>query len=467
MNYKATKTNFLFNKSFLTFTLKPASAWTAILLLIFIIALSILIGAGKILNWVFPVGSFAVGILLYFQAPNLYVGFTWWMFFLTPLIRRLADYQSTYTEPSPILLAPYLVVLISFISLWQNLPKFYRQGGLPYILSLGGLCYGFLLGLIQRQSISVSISLLDWIVPILFSCYLFIHWQDYPLYRQTIKQVFTWGVLIMGIYGIMQYLFVPEWDKLWTINSGLITSTGQPTPLNLRIWSTLNSPGSFANMMKAGLLLLFTNKSILRFPTAAVGYLAFLLSMVRAAWSGWLVGLISLTVSLKSNLQIRLFITILAVFLCVTPLVVLDSFSERINDRIETFSNLEADSSAQGRKEHYIKQMDVILTSPLGQGIGGKGNDSAILDIFLSLGWFGSLLYLSGIIILAFSLFSNFPVSSDLFAYAARAIVLSSLFQMSLGPVMIEVNGMILWGFFGISMAAKKYHIYQSKVTRR
>src|SRR5919202_1555595 len=121
--------------------LQPAPAWTAILALVLFSALCIVAGAGKILNLAFPMGAFAVGVLLYFRYPILYIGFSWWILFLTPLIRRLADYRSGFTDPSPILIAPYLVIGITLVTCWQYFPKTARQGGLPFILSFAGVFY--------------------------------------------------------------------------------------------------------------------------------------------------------------------------------------------------------------------------------------------------------------------------------------------------------------------------------------
>jgi hypothetical protein len=61
----------------------------------------------------------------------------------TPLVRRLADYRSGFTDPSPILLAPYLVALLTLITFLQNVPILKRQGGLPFVLSFIGLFYAF------------------------------------------------------------------------------------------------------------------------------------------------------------------------------------------------------------------------------------------------------------------------------------------------------------------------------------
>lgn len=216
----------------------------------------LLAGAGKILNLAFPAGAFAVSVLLYVRYPVLYIGFTWWMFFLTPLVRRLADYQSSYTEPSPILLAPFLVAAATLVTFWQNLPKTYSQGSLPFALSSVGVFYSFLVGLINQPPLTASLGLLNWLIPVTFGFHLFVKWRDYPSYRQNIQHTFVWGVLIMGVYGIVQYLMPPEWDRFWLINAP-VASQGAPEPFELRVWSTMNSTEPFSAVMTAGLLLLF------------------------------------------------------------------------------------------------------------------------------------------------------------------------------------------------------------------
>lgn len=440
------------------FNLQPAPAWTAILILIFFSVLCLIAGVGKILNLTFPLAASAVGLLLYFRYPILYIGFTWWIWFLTPLLRRLVDYRSGFTDPSPILLSPYLVTFATIFTLWQYLPKTHRQGGLAFIMSLTGLFYGFSVGLIYKSPLTVITALLDWLVPVIFGFHLFVNWRDYPSYRQNIIRTFLWGVLVMGVYGLIQYLVAPEWDRFWIVKTGLITSQGHPEPLGLRVWSTMNSVEPFAAVMTAGLLLLFTEKGVLSVYANIVGYLSLLLSLVRSAWFGWFAGLLTLFNFLKSNLQMRLIITIMLMALLVVPLTSIEPFSNRINERITTLSDVANDSSARARQETYSALLGTALTSVFGQGIGGSGNDSAILNMLLQLGWFGTILYMGGMSLLVFSLFQGSETRFDLFASAARAIVMSCLVRFPFNIPMVGASGMILWSFLGIGLAARKYY---------
>lgn len=452
--------------------LQPLPAWIAILALVLFSAVCIIAGAGSILRLAFPAGAFAVGVFLYWRYPILYIGFTWWMWFLTPLVRRLVDYRSGWVDPSPILLAPYLVTLVTLATFLKHLPRSYSQGGLPFVLGCTGVLYGFLVGLIKTSLITAARSLLDWLTPVLFGFHLFVNWRHYPKISQNIQRTFLWGVLVTGVYGVVQYLVAPEWDRFWLIESQL-TTFGSPEPRKIRVWSTMQSSGPFAATMMAGLLLLFSSKDALRIPAAAAGYLAFLLSLIRAMWGAWLLGVITLLTSLKARFQMRLLITILVMAVCVLPLTAIDPFSQIISSRLETFTNIKDDTSFNDRSEMYHEKLSLAFSNGVGNGIGSrffinqKGEleeivlDSGILDIFFTLGWFGAIPYVGGLILLLFTLFQYSEVRFDPFMGAARAISLSLFVTLIINSGMLGVSGVVLWGFLGIGMAAHKYYHHQ------
>lgn len=450
----------------LNLILQPTLAWVAILGLVFFSTVFILAGAGKILNLAFPAAALAVGVLLYIRYPILYIGFTWWMWFLTPFVRRLIDYRSTFTDPSPVLLSPYLVTLVTLATLWQHLPKTHRQGGLPFVLAFVGVFYGYFIGIIQNSFVVSSKALLEWLSPVLFGFHLFVNWQNYPDYRQNIQRVFFWCVLVTGIYGVVQYLVAPEWDRFWLINlKEKAVTFGRPEPFQIRVWSTMSGPLVFAVTMMAGLLLLFNSKEALRLPAIVTGYLAFLLSLVRTAWIGWGIGMVTLAASLKANLQMRLIVTLIVLAVCVTPLTTMEPFSKAINSRLQTLSNVsdvENDGSGRERALTYKKNLNDALNSYVGRGIGGMaGTDSAFLDMLFALGWLGTIFYLGGMLLLILKLFQSPESSIDTFASTARAITVGIFFELGLGPVMVGLSGVVFWGFLGMAMAACNYYQYQ------
>ena len=443
-------------------TLQPQAAWMAILGLLLITALCLAAGLGKVLNIIFPAGSFAVGLFLYLRYPILYVGFTWWVFFLTPFVRRVSDFRSGFTDPSPILIAPPLVAMITIITFYRNLPKAHEQGGLPFILSALGVFYGFLVGLINGSPVPAIISLMAWVSPILFGFHLFVNWRDYPSYRQNIQRTFLWCVLLTASYGVYQYLVAPEWDRFWLIQTKLYTSMGKPEPLGLRVWSTMNAPLQFGIVMLAGNILLFIGQGNLRIPGLAVGILSILLTSVRTVWGGFIIALITLLGSLKGGFQIRLIAFILMIILCMVPLSTVEPFSQVIQSRVTSLSNVKDDQSAKDRANLYGTTLNLALSEVIGKGNGTlQPIDSGIIELLLTLGWMGAIPYVGGLLLIFYSLFQSSKSKSDPFASAARAIVVGFLPMLAGSNVIISIPGMVFWGFLGLGMAANKHYQYQ------
>jgi hypothetical protein len=356
----------------------------------------------------------------------------------------------------------------------RHLPSSYRQGGLPFILAFIGVIHGFLVGLIYNSQIPVARALLDWVSPIIFAFHLFINWRDYPSYRQNIQRVFLWCVLLTGIYGIYQFVVAPEWDRYWLIESKLFSSSGKPIPFGMRVWSTLHSVGPFGSVMQTGLLLLFTSSGPLIFPASAAGYLSFLLAQARTNWGGWLLGVIMIMASAKVRVQMRLITIILVMAMCVVPLTTIEPISKVVTSRLETFSNLQEDGSFKDRSGSYDRNLGLALSNVLGNGLGNtwKVNektgqieifviDSGILDMFFTLGWFGAIPYIGGLILMIVNVSKYGEARFDGFISAARAIAISSCTQLIIGSGMLSVAGMILWGFFAMAMAGHKYYQQQ------
>ena len=455
------------------FNLKPAPAWIAILGFSLLTGLGLLVPVGGLMRLAFPAGAFAVGAFLYQRYPLLYLGFTWWIAFLSPWVRRVVDYKSGWVDPSPILLAPFLVMLVTIVTLMRSLPRAPRQGGLPFILAFAGVVYGFLVGLINYPPMAVAVPMLNWFTPILFGYHLFINWRQYPIYRQNTQRVFLWGVLVTGVYGIWQYLVAPQWDRFWMISSKA-TAFGTPEPMGIRVFSTMNSPGPFATVILGGLLILFSVSGPWRLPAAIAGYLSFLLSLVRSAWLGWIVAIAMFIPSLKPKFQMRLMVTILVLALCIIPLANAGPFAETIGARLQSLTNTQGDISYNQRSEGYADALGLALSEVMGQGLGFVlegtslgSNDSGVLSIFFSLGWFGAIPYLGGIILLFFCVFQNRASQTDLFASASRSIALGVFAQIGLGSVTIALSGVIFWGFAGLALAAHQYHRYQRQLVEQ
>ncbi|MDJ0574094.1 MAG: O-antigen ligase family protein [Xenococcaceae cyanobacterium MO_234.B1] len=456
-----------FSTKKITWSLEPAPAWTAIIGIVLLGLIGVIPPLGRFVTLIFPVASLAVGFFLYSSYPILYLGFTWWLWFLTPFVRRLADVGGVYTEPSPILLSPFLVTAICGITLFKQIPKLYSQGklGLPFILALIGLFYSLLVGVLYREPMRLVIATLEWFTPVIFGFHLYVNWRSYPQVQRNIERVFLYGVLIVGVYGVLQYLTLPQWDRVWLTNAPIDSiCSGGVEPLKCRVFSTLNSPEPFAGFMAAGLLLLLCSTNKLSMPAQIAGYLSFLLAMVRSGWLGWLAGFFALIFSLKEKFQIRLILVFLIMAVCIVPVTQIQQFSG-VTERFATFGNLKDDGSADARQETYEETLNIALTNWLGQGIGGKQYDSTLLALLMNLGWIGTIFYVGGMLLLILNLFYQSASRNDAFATAMRGVIITIVARLPLNSPLKGVQGIIFWGFLGLGVAAHRYYQHQKMLS--
>ena len=236
----------------------------------------------------------------------------------------------------------------------------------------------------------------------------------------------------------------------------------------------MNSPQPFAAVMMSGLILLLSNRGSLKFVATGTGYLSFLLSLARSGWLSWMAALLIYLPSLKSYLQVRLLATLLVMALLVVPLVSIEPLASEITPRLESLSNTQEDGSYQARLDGYNQLLGEALSEGVGRGLGTVvesdrlgSQDSGVLTLLFSLGWLGTLPYVTGIFLIFFKLFQGAETRFDTFASAARAISFGMFAQMGLNVAMIGVVGMVLWGFLGIGLAASRYHVQLNFVRSR
>jgi hypothetical protein len=448
----------------------PESSWVFCGLLGLVSLCLIAVNAGKFLNYLFP--SFAVVIALFFyvKRPIFYVGFTWWIWFLSPFVRRLADYRGGgFSEQSLVLLTPYLVTLISGMTLARSLKSRPLPESIPFFMCLSAVGYAYIIGLLNVPLFKSSFVLLNWLTPMVFGYHLLASWRNYPAYARNIQKVFFWCLIIAGSYGIYQYLVAPEWDCSWLISVDAgAGGFGQPLPQKLRVWSIMQGPGVFAAVMAACLILTVSRLNMVTAAASVVGYLALLLTVVRSAWIAWAVGFFTVLLRLTPRAQAGILLSGIVVSTLLIPLSGMEQFSDLINDRLQSLSGLDADVSGQVRLSIYEKAISFITTNLVGTGFGGDRDgvafDSGILDILVNLGWIGSLPYVCGLLLLLQKILKLEVPRSDSFALSSRAVTLAIFSQMPFGSSMVGLPGLLLWSFFALSLASVRYHHATRKI---
>jgi hypothetical protein len=462
------------------FELKPTKVWRAISGLALAITISLLIG-GTVAIVTFPLGSLALGWFFYRRYPLFYCSFTWWMWFVAPLIRRIIDLRCGYTTKGPWELVAGLVTAMSILTLLKHLPKAHKQGGMPFVVAVASCLYAYLINLINQGFTDIdqgTFLLLGWLAPISFGFHIFIHWQDYPSYRQNIQRTFLWGVLFMGFYGIVQYVFAPPWDSFYLKTEqaiGNALSFGDPEPFGIRVFSSMNAPQDFASVIGTGLILLFCIRGNQKLLANGLGYLSLLLSLARSGWLSWLFGTLVFFSTLKSNMKISMLIGILMTILIILPVTTVEPFSTVIGERIESFSDTNGDSSLEARKGAFNLLIGYALVEFVGFGLQSPikpdikisslydVGDNGILILLFGLGWIGALPYILSLIHSIFQIQQACLKNQDLILYAAYAIILALVSQIFFKSIFYGYFAMILWGFIGIGMSARNYYLSNNK----
>lgn len=435
-------------------------------------------GLGTLLKFAYPGLAGLIGLWLYASRPVLYVGYTLWTWFLTPFVRRVVDYGiGVYDGKNLVMLAPYVVTGIAAITILRKGKRLTNRTYLPLLLALAGVVYGYLIGLARVGIMAATMGFIEWLPPILFGAHLLLSWRSYPALRDIIRSTFIWGVLLMGTYTLFQYIAAPPWDMFWLDQSGMELSMGDPEPGQFRVFGTLNSTGPFAKTMMAGLLLLFETGGALSYLSAGPGYVSLLLSNVRAAWGGWFVGVGCLALRVQGTLRKRLVALLVVATLLGIPLFLYTPNTERVVNRAETLTEIQKDGSFRARVAIHIRAAPHILTSPIGRGVGAFGTgakfnknitgfmDSGFLEVPLTLGWVGTLLYGGGLGWMLLRIYRIRPADVDSFAVVASSIVVSYMSLMLFNIQLLGLSGTITWSLAVLAFGSRLYHNQQKTVS--
>jgi hypothetical protein len=450
--------------------------WLAAIASLLLAILLFAAGQGALLRIAIPAGATITALVLYLRRPIGFIYFTLWTWFLTPLVRRLVDWRFGFEDQNMVLLAPFLVTAIAAITLIRERRNVNGSQTAPFYLCMAGVSYGFLVGVIrwrlhasQAESLgAVVYGLFMWLAPLLFGLHLLLRRRDYDEQKQAVVKCFTWAVLLLGAYGIYQYIAPPPWDCAWLegLPGGYENlAFGRPNPYEIRVWSTSNSPGTFAMVMLAGLILLFGARTRYKFAFVVVGYLSFLLSMVRTGWLAWLLAMIVLSSSYRGAHLRRFILGLLLLPLALLPLMLVPEIEQAVQDRIQSMQDLNGDASFQDRKMMYQHLTSKLLDEPSGLGllnsnlpVDGFTLDSGILQTVFMLGLPGAALFGSGTLLACLAMTRRRfqegvrALSSEEIAY--RAIVIATLVKLIGENVFINIGGIIFWMCLGLWMGS-------------
>jgi hypothetical protein len=412
----------------------------------------------RFLGLVYLGSTLVVGVWLFYTRPTLYLGYVWWIWVVSPFVRRYIDFMIggfTPGERAFALLAPIAVTSLMILNVIRYGKLLTTQAYRPLLFCMLGTVYGLVIGMALEGPVTTGIAFIEWFAPLLMAFHLTLHVHKYPRFKATLQLLFPAMVLVLGIYGTAQYFSPAPWDRIWMIGSGM-SSIGQPKPMEVRAFGLLNAPGPYAMALMTGILVSLSLRSVIGKVAVLPALIGLALSMVRAAWGGLVVGIGTAFLRLRGTSRIQTLIAVTLTAVIAVTLVGESEIGSVTSERVKSMQNLSEDGSFQARKRMYQRVLMKVVISPLGHGIGSAHWDSGFVTILWQLGWLGGCVYLAGYFLMARSLLSIH--SRDRFAVFAFGISITFLALMLMGSQHTGFNGMLHWTFLGMVVASNAYH---------
>jgi O-Antigen ligase len=438
------------------------TAWAVILGFVLTVAVALATGRGGVLEALYPALGLGVGALLLTVRPHLFFGFVLWLWFLSPFVRRIAEYQSEWQLVSPILATPLLITALCGFTVVRHMRELPRATLFPFAIALAACVIGFMVGIPLNGVRAAAYGLGTWIGPILLGIYLQLHWRHFPAFRAALLSSCACGLLVIGIYGVWQYFDPPMWDRFWMIHSDM-GSIGHPLPRQVRVFSVLNSPVALAITLLACILLMVTSRHPLRWLASLLGSLALLLSKVRSVWLVGIVALLFLIKRLPGRQRIALLAVLVVLVGAVQVALTYGGMDEAVRSRAQTLTDISDDMSYQARLAFTLRAAREVLDYPLGRGLGSTGGavyltttqgsvvfDNGVLDVLYSLGWLGGVLFLGALAWTCSRVRQASKDQRDGFSAASLSVMLAIGALLVGGNSLNGIGGIFFWGLAGL-----------------
>ena len=313
-----------------------------------------------------------------------------WLWLLTPLARRLADWAGLGSGRVLLVLPAIVTLVVVPVLVARRWPggRVGRVTGLlagPVVLAIG-------VGLLEHGPVRATLGAAAWLTPVLLAV-----WAVTVLDRAVVRRVasdwFSLGAAVAGGYAALQWATAPAWDTAWLAESG-VRSFGDPEPFGLRAFGPFGAPATLGMFCAAALVVALWSPVRAR-PVAVIGAgTGLLLSLHRSSWLLVVVALVVL--ALRTRLSARRLLAAAAVMGAVVAVgAVVPSVRDRVADSV---ADGFGDRSLAVRGEQYEALLPEVLFDPVGSGFGAVGvgarsatgidpaTDSTVIDVLLVFG---------------------------------------------------------------------------------
>jgi hypothetical protein len=427
--------------------------------------------ANRLLLYVFPFMATLLALYLYRRNLAYYVGLVCWLWFLTPMVRRLLDYRAGWTQPTAVLLGPPLAACVPLVWLIAEWRKVLLQRGLAPLLCILATCfYATFMGLLTFSPRLVFQDLLTWFAPMTFTFMLCRHREQAVELFQAFEKAFLYGLLVVSAYGLVQFFLLPGWDAFWMswVN---MDSIGKPEPTEVRVFSTMNGPQILASFLAVGLIIAFNSRRRIRFVAIPFGLLCLSLSLARSGWVALAAGTLYLLFTLPQRQRFRLVVA--AIIAAVVMIAALQNpdVQDVMSQRFQTLTDVRNDTSFMDRIDGYRSLFAGFMDNPFGLGMGATPavaeattrmvphagwaqdlGDSTIAMVMTTMGLAGSLVLLGSLLPLGRSLFFGASVDAT-YMRTMQAVLFAMIAEAALDGVISGPTGFLTWASIGFCIA--------------
>ncbi len=394
----------------------------------------------------------------------------WLYWLLIPVLRRVVDLVSSAPAADPLSLLPFVCTgLLAVMELREN--RLSRRGRTILAVAAGGFLIGVPVGL------TVDPAATTFAATAYLACLsaFVIGWGDEvrPGTGSTLERTLLYALVPLAIYGIAQY-FVPltAWDDNWVTSTDL-GSIKAPQEGHIRIFSTLNSPFTFAIVLAIGIVFGVSMRKRLG---PALLYLvplilALALTFVRSAWLSLIIGLIVYAAAGRGRAAGKTVAMILVGLVAVVVLGSSNPTTKAFTDRLTSLGDPN-DLSAKERLETTNRLLPESVKQPLGAGIGQAGlasnlsesKESGVVDVdngyvalIYQVGPLGFLMVvwaMFGCVGAAIRALGRASPPARFHHAAVLGILVMLLVAQASADVLFGFPGAIFWYLCGLSVAA-------------
>jgi putative inorganic carbon (HCO3(-)) transporter len=346
--------------------------------------------------------TLTVGLYLWDRRAGL--ACVWLLWLLSPWIRRLFGLAGPYVSADPLAVAPFLATgAVAALELTRaRLSPTAKR-----VLVLAGLGYavGIPAGIGAPEALGFA--LFAYLAAV--SAFGIGYGEPPGHGRLTLPTLLVTAMPIISVYGLLQYFSpLPQWDAVWLETVGdTLNSIGSPEDGRIRIFATLNAPGTLGLVlgMTALCLLGLRRFNPIHLVSLVLVLAALALTYVRSAWVALIVALLVLLFASRGRAVGRIVVVIGLIALAVIGLAGRSPAGEAVVGRFNTLGNTSSDTSAQARIATPTELVPQAVAQPLGSGLGSAGEatrlgagsglrntDNAWLSLLVQVGPFGFVL---------------------------------------------------------------------------